>query len=221
MQFVVPPQLVTSSETHDPFEAWKPLLQLASTQLALLHVPVPFGNAVVQLFVGEPQAVSVSASHEAPLAWKPVLQAIPQLPAAQVADPFEGTAHGEHDVPQLCGLESEAHEPVHRCEPELHETSTHVPASELHTPWPPENAAVQSTGGLPQAVSLLFTQAVPLTCWPPGQSQALFTQSVDAQSLPEPQWSVAPQGAQVLPPQSMSVSLPFFFWSMQVGAVAC
>jgi hypothetical protein len=141
---------------------------------------------------------------------------IPQLPLPQVAAPFAGAAQGEQEVPQLCGLESAAHAPLHRCAPASHEVSTQPPTSELHTPCPPENAVVQSTALRPQAVSVSPAQSVPCTCWPAGQSQRLFTHRVDAQSLPLPQRSVAAQGPQV-PPQSTSLSPPFFVPSVQVG----
>ena len=184
-----------------------------------VQVPVPFGKAVVQFFVVEPQAVLVSASQALPLAWKPAAHWNPQLPLVQAADPFAGAGHGVHEVPQVCGLESDAQEALHKCVPALQEVSTQVPAAELHAPWPPEKATVQSTAPAPQAVSVLPAQAVPCTCWPAGQSHLLFTQRVDAQSAPVAQCRVAPQGVQV-PPQSTSLSVPLRSVSVQVAAAA-
>ena len=87
-------------------------------------------------------------------------------------------------------------------------------------PLPLVKARVQSTGGDPQAVSLFAVQDVPWRCWPAGQSQRLLVQTVEAQSAPELQCKVAPQAAQVPPPQSTSLSGPLRLPSVQLAAPA-
>jgi hypothetical protein len=185
----------------------------------VVQTPVPFANAVVQSTTPGPQAVFESASHRRPFWWKPGWHWIPHPPPTHSAEPFAGTAQGVHEVPQLCGLESDAQVPLHRCAPGSHEVSTQVPDAALHAPWPPANAVVQSIAFGPQEASVSFAHAVPLKCCPAGQAQWPLMQMVVAQSPPRLQRKVGPQGAQ-LPPQSTSLSVPFLTWSSQAAAAA-
>src|SRR3954453_17275422 len=92
-----PAHSVVASETQASFSGWKPMSQAASTQLAGVVAveagapPVPLAKARVQSTGGVPQAVSMSESQTAPFAWKPALHWMPQLAAAQVAEPLAGT----------------------------------------------------------------------------------------------------------------------------------
>ena len=74
------------------------------------HACVPMGHT--------PEHDAALSMHEPLHSFFPVGQVPPHIPAMHVAvPPFAGSVHGEHDVPQVCGLVSITHPTGHRCWP--------------------------------------------------------------------------------------------------------
>jgi hypothetical protein len=69
-------------------------------------------------------------THSPPETMKPALHTIPHVVPLQVAIPFVGTGHGEHDAPHVSGSVLLTHAPPHKWYPALHtnphETPSHV-----------------------------------------------------------------------------------------------
>ena len=103
--------------TQSPLQRWRPALhwmpQLTPLQVAM-PVPAVVGPAQGVQAV-RPQLATFEFEAHAPLqAWKPMSQAKPQPPsAAQVGLELAGTGHAVHERPQLAGLESDRHCPLH------------------------------------------------------------------------------------------------------------
>ena len=144
---------------------------------------------------------------------------MPQAVLLQDGAPLEGPAQAtQEDAPQLCTLSFEAHCPVQTCAPGLHELSTHAPRGPSQAPLPKVNALVQSEQAAPQQRSLFATHSAPLECCPVGQMQTPVAHWPVAQSPPILQCLPREQRAGHEPPQSTSVSVPFWSPSEQLEA---
>ena len=144
----------------------------------------------------------VAGMHWLPQGLKVGLHSMPQVVPSQVAFPFEGTAHGEQDVPHELTLSFEAHAPPQSCVVAGHwfmhafSVGMQVPAQGF---WPlgqltphlvPSHVASPPLGGwqaeqeLPQVFgSRLLTHAELHSCWPWEQVQVPSTQlPAEAQS---------------------------------------
>jgi hypothetical protein len=103
------------------------------------HLPFTQGSEPLQVL---PQVPQLSRSvfrlrHAAPQAEKFALHVVPQAVPPQVAEPFAGAGHAEHDAPQVATALLETQAPLH----------SWVPVGQVH--WlaeqtlPPEQAVAQ------------------------------------------------------------------------------
>ena len=86
---------------------------------------------------------------------------MPQFVPSQVAVPFEGTLHAEHELPQFATLLLATHAAPHRWKPVLHVKSHVVP---LHV----EVALAGGTHGVhepPQVATLALLAHAPAHAW--------------------------------------------------------
>ncbi|PZR11985.1 MAG: hypothetical protein DI536_16810 [Archangium gephyra] len=66
------------------------------SQLAPLHVAVPFAGGLHGVHELPQELIEVFDAHAAPHAWKPALHEMPQLVPLQVELPLLGTEHAVH-----------------------------------------------------------------------------------------------------------------------------
>jgi hypothetical protein len=211
------PQLFTLLfETQLPPQLWKPPTQLDRKQVpsAVLQLPFPLANAMVQLVRAAPQMVSLFASQPPLKAWKPVLHVTVQVPACTLhvdvellmrvqstgGDPHAASTLGAHALVAESGWK-----------PALQvvtlQTPLGVPALTEQTPAPLAKAVSQflQPGPGPQQVWALTSHAVlPELGWNPWLQLATPQAPLAQVMVPCGSWCAA--SVQSTPAQSVVAS---------------